>query len=208
MKRELTTLCASVLLTSCVQTRPHDHVCRDSESPAVDVTAVLAGYKSLMNLSTGQRVPVYTIDPEQAKESSSFLFSVLTPTNMTGRYFTVHYCGPRISDPSRLFKPITRYRFTVLNSDLMEHKYEVCSLEQGITEVPITKEEFDGYMKILDADEAYYKQSIIRYEKQKSDKSKETVRMYKQCLTDLDTRRKKVKDLLNQAEAMPIKQHD
>ncbi|MBU4459824.1 MAG: hypothetical protein KJ579_04590, partial [Verrucomicrobia bacterium] len=163
MKRLLMFLGVSALLTSCAHIPQATTVPLIREPESVDVVAVLAGYHSTMHLSTGQRIYTFTMDTNDACCSDTFLFSVLTPTNLTGRYFLVRDIhGPLVRHPALLFKPVTRYHLKVRVSEPNSPLIGSCHIEHGVREAPISKEEADSRLMQLNEDEAFTKQQITR----------------------------------------------
>lgn len=157
MNRLLTFLISTFLVTGCIHTRQDDSTGAADER--IDVIAVLAGYEGSMPLSTGQSIPFYTIDPQQAG-AYRFLFSILLPTKMSGQFFFVcDDMGPVVKDPSRLFKLGSRYRFSVSPSNVYNAWPPAANL-RGAKEVSITKEEVDVYKTSLNKRETFCKQQI------------------------------------------------
>ncbi|MCX6864644.1 MAG: hypothetical protein NTV46_00235 [Verrucomicrobia bacterium] len=179
-----------------------------SETPVI---AVLVGYESSMELSTGQKIDYFTPDPAHAF-GDVFLFSVLVPNNLAGQLFVVQdRSGPMNQDPSRIFRIGTRYRFSLktgilLNPWTLDTQFSL--VWPGVKEAPITKEEVDAYTGRLEESMESTKKNIAwlenrikysadaahkkHYEKAKADKEK--------YIAFLESAEQKVFSLLNDAK--------
>lgn len=148
--RLVSILCACLLAVGCM----HTSVIERTIPHETNVIAVMVGYCESMKLSTGQDVEFFTPCPTNAW-GDEFLFSVLVPKDLRGRYFIVRdRAGPMNHNPGRIFKFGTRYRFTVNTNILISPYYgdTYMLVERGVKEAPVTKEEVDAYVEQLDSD--------------------------------------------------------
>jgi hypothetical protein len=146
----------AVLATSCVHEGRHGSSGKEPETQTIEVVGVLAGYEGPVTvLSTGQSVPTFTIDPADASCSCKYLFSVLTPTNLTGRFFFVRDQTPIVKHPDRVFKPATRYRFQLKVVDGDSPFIGTVPNCICVKEAPVSSEEIEARLNILREREAF-----------------------------------------------------
>ncbi len=111
----------------------------------IEVVAALVGYGLRRSLPTGQTVPYFSLESEEAHRALGFLFSVLEPKERQGSLFFLHHDGIGASgDPVTLYKQETRYRFILNANDLMTLHDAGCSLRplgEPVTEPRMSDEE-------------------------------------------------------------------